>query len=99
MTAIGIGCIPGRNHLRMKAEMAALAAAVQSFAVYTTGKPVGPMRRFKVRLNKANSTQPETPADAVSPATPHFGSRPMSGGNGIAQKYPRTAVSVTRTVA
>ena len=44
------------------------------------------MRAFSVRRSSSISTQPATPADAVSPAAPHRGAMPSHRGSGIANR-------------
>ena len=56
------------------------------FATRLPGNPVRPMRAFSVRRSSVNSTQPATPAEAVSPATPQRGSMPSQRGSGTAQR-------------
>ena len=60
-----------QRELDAQATAAATAAANHRRATRRTGTPVRPMRRFNVWRSSANSTHPATPADAVSPATPH----------------------------
>src|ERR1700691_4156009 len=77
----------------------ASTAASHNFATNPdTGGP-DPNLRCIPRRNKANSTQPATPADAVNPATPQRGSIPIQSGSGFWQMYPRTVVSATRSTA
>ena len=56
------------------------------------------MRTFIVRRSISISTQPATPADAVSPAAPHRGARPSGpGSQNASRRSPSTVVSATRT--
>src|SRR6476619_7655216 len=70
--AARIGCDTGRAIFTAHAAAAPSAAAVQSFAVYSTGSPVLPIRALRVDRSSSISTHPAIPADAVSPAAPHI---------------------------
>jgi hypothetical protein len=67
--------------------------------MYDGAKPVTPIRVFKVARNINISTHPARPAEAVSPAAPQDGATPSHRGSGNANRYPRTVVSTTRTIA
>src|SRR5206468_2214283 len=72
--AVMIGCNGGRLSLTAHAATAPAAAAAHSFTTYSDGRLVCPMRAFSLRRRRSISTQPATPAEAVSPAAPHMGS-------------------------
>src|ERR1019366_3802302 len=77
----------------------ATIAAPHKRARYPAPAGADPIRFPSAFRSNRNSTQPLTPAEAVSPATPHFGSIPSRGGSGMAHRYPSTVVSATRMVA
>ena len=75
------------------------AAAIHNLPVNETGRPVVPTRAFSALRRSASSSHPASPADAVSPTTPHRGLRPRRCGRCRAATYPSTAVRRTRRTA
>ena len=50
------------------------------------GNTTAPMRAWRARRSKENSTHPASPAESVSPATPQLGSIPSNLGSGSANR-------------